>query len=83
MLRLHGTLIRQNLMLIDIPDFVSFVVALTKARCLAKDGGDPRLQLVVADLENQRKLMVETLTGMIPDDNDTVPADLSHYEEHS
>lgn len=67
---------------IDIPEFTTFVIDFMKAKCLAKDG-DPRYSDQVAALENQRKMMVDTLTQQVPDDDDQVVADMSFYNYSS
>lgn len=66
---------------IDIPEFVSFVLQHVKVRVYEKEG-HPNFEQATAELERQRQLMAETLTQMVPDDNDTIPMDTSHYEEH-
>jgi hypothetical protein len=65
----------------DIPEFANFIMQYMKVRCYEKEG-HPNLDFAVAALEKQRKLMVDTLTGMVPDGDDEVERDLSFYEEH-
>jgi len=67
--------------LVDIPEFYNFVIHYMKCKCLEKEG-DPRLETALMALEHQRKMMVDTLTQMIVDDDDTVVPDFSHYWEH-
>jgi hypothetical protein len=67
---------------IDIPEFANFVMQAMRVRCLQKEG-DPRLQDELAILQQQRKMMVDTLTDVVPDDDNTVQADFSAYEEHT
>ncbi len=69
--------------ILDIPEFSPFVIQWAKVRCLQKDGGDPRLMGEVETLVDLKKQMVETLTNAIPDDNDEIERDLSHYMEMS
>jgi hypothetical protein len=66
---------------IDIPEFINFVMMFMKVMCLAKEAGDPRLQLHIAGMESQRKLMVDTLSKMVPDNKDEIQADFSHYDQ--
>lgn len=66
----------------DIPEFVHFVMAFMKYKCLSKEG-HPNTELALSDLERQRQQMVSTLAGMVPDSNNEIEADLSHYREHS
>lgn len=67
---------------LDIPEFTTFVIDFMKAKCLAKDG-DPRYTEQVAALENQRKMMVDTLTQQVPDDDDFIVPDMSFYNQSS
>jgi hypothetical protein len=66
----------------DIPEFTSFVIQFAKVRCLEKEG-NPMVQKAIADLANYQKLMVETLSTMVPDGDNTVEMDTSFYEEMS
>lgn len=66
--------------IIDIPEFVTFLNQWVKCRILNKDG-DPRLAIEASLLEEQRKMLTDTLTQMQPDGDDEVEADFSHYEE--
>lgn len=68
---------------IDIPEFFTFLLWKVKTLCLSKDGIDPRLEKAELELERQRKLMVDTLTEMVLDDDNEIQGDLSHYTEHS
>lgn len=66
---------------LDIPEFANFVLSHMKCRLLMKEG-DPRVQLELVNLQNQRKLMIDTLTEMVPDeDSGEIDSDFSHYEE--
>lgn len=76
-----GTLMATEAALIDLPECMPFIFAHVKARVLAKDF-DPRLPMATGELQNQRKLMIDTLTEMVPDDDTTVLADLSFYHDH-
>lgn len=71
-----------NNTIIDIPEFVRFVIQYAKCRCLDKDG-DPRLAGATAVLGQLRQLMVETLTDAQPDDDNEVTPDFSSYNEMS
>jgi hypothetical protein len=68
---------------IDIPEFAQFIVTYMKAMCRAKENGGEMPADAAALVEQQRKLMIETLTQMVPDDDDTVEQDMSHYVEHN
>jgi hypothetical protein len=71
-----------NNLLVDIPQFATFVMQWVKCRCLEKDG-DPRLAGAVGILEQQRKQMQDTLVEMIPDLNTEIEPDFSSYQEMS
>lgn len=66
----------------DIPEFVHFVIAYTKLRCLEKEM-HPGTEYWVGHTERQRRLMVDTLANMIPDGETRVEPDMSTYEELS
>jgi hypothetical protein len=66
--------------IIDIPEFVSFVIAHAKVSCLQKEG-HPNLPIAIQNLEKQRQLMSETLTEMVPDQDNMIELDTTRYEE--
>lgn len=68
---------------LDIPEFANFVMAYMKAMCRAKENGGEMPSDAAALVQQQRKQMVDTLTEQVPDDDNTVQMDLSHYWEHS
>lgn len=76
-----GSLAASRATVVDIPEFSNFLMQFMKVRILAKEGG-PMLQENMAVLEQQRKMMVDTLTQMVPDNDDQIIPDLSHYYEH-
>jgi hypothetical protein len=53
-----------------------------KVRCVEKDG-DPRYEAMVAELQSQRKMMVDSLTEMIEDNDSEIQGDYSNYLELS
>jgi hypothetical protein len=67
---------------IDIPEFIAFVIQWMKVRCYEKEM-DPRYDGALAVLQQQRRMMVETLTEMVVDDDNIIPMDTSHYDEMS
>lgn len=81
-IRVAATTAIVNATLIDIPEFSTFIMEWVKANCLYKDG-DPRLSGTVAKLEQQRKMMVDTLVESEPDNDDQIEADFSWYNEMS
>lgn len=66
----------------DIPEFVNFVIKYAKVKCMEKET-NPNLSVGLADLEKERENMVSTLANMVPDANNQIEADFSHYYEHS
>jgi len=66
----------------DIPEFVHFVIAYTKLRCLEKEM-HPGTEYWANHTERQRRLMVDTLSNMVPDGETRVEPDMSTYEELS
>lgn len=64
----------------DIPEFVNFVIQFIKVRCYEKEG-HPNLQFAVGALQKQRELMIETLSDMVPDGDNSIEMDLTMYEE--
>lgn len=71
-----------NAMLVDIPEFATFLMQWVKCRCMEKEG-DPRLTGAVQTLEQQRKQMVDTLTEMVVDIDTEIQPDFTHYQEMS
>jgi hypothetical protein len=66
----------------DIPEFSRFVIEYIKMRCYEKEG-HPNLELAANLVEQQRKLMQETLSNMVPDADTAIEMDLDVYGEHS
>lgn len=67
----------------DIPESIDFVYAFVKAKCKQKENGGIMPQDAFAEVEQQRKMLVDTLTEMIPDDDNEVIKDMTFYEEMS
>jgi DNA-binding MltR family transcriptional regulator len=68
--------------LCDIPEFEDFIVSYAKAKLLSGEGnplGDGETELAAM----LKKLMVDTLSNRVPDDEDEIELDPSYYEEHS
>jgi len=66
----------------DIPEFYPFVVQYVKVMVYEKEM-HPNLDKAVAKLEKLTAKMRSTLAEMVPDEDNTVNPDLSHYWEHS
>lgn len=80
-IRVGATTAITNATLIDIPEFSTFIMQWVKCRVMGKE--DPRLAGELETLVMQKKEMVDTLTNAVPDDDDQIQADFSHYEECS
>lgn len=63
--------------------FINFIYAYVKARCKQKEAAGDMPQDARMELEMQRKLMVETLSNRIPDDDNEAIKDMSFYYEMS
>jgi len=64
----------------DIDEFERYILQSTKTECYFKDG-DPRA-IQSKQLEEQLKQdMINTLSNMVPDNNDEIPMDLSFYDD--
>ena len=66
----------------DIPEFVHFVIQYMKLKIYEKEG-NPNMGLAKTELEEQRRQMVSTLSSMVPDGDNEIEKDLSHYEDMS
>jgi hypothetical protein len=77
-----GTAAIQLATLVDISEYYEFIMQWMKVRCVEKDG-DPRYEAMVAELQSQRKMMVDSLTEMIEDNDSEIQGDYSNYLELS
>lgn len=66
----------------DIPEFSTFVIQWMKMRCYEKQG-DARFTAAIQMVDQQRGQMVETLSAMVPDGDNELEADVSHYRAMS
>lgn len=66
---------------IDIPEGINFIFQRVKCACRAKENGGSVPAGDAQALEQQRQLLVETLTGMKPDENNEAEMDLSFYAD--
>jgi hypothetical protein len=71
-----------NATLLDIPEFITYILQFVKCKCLSKEG-DPRFLSENQILMDQKKQMVDTLSEAIQDDDNEVQADFSFYNELS
>lgn len=77
-----GTAAIQQATILDIPEAYEFVMQWMKVRCVEKEG-DPRYEAMVAELQSQRKMAVDSLTEMIEDNDTEIQGDYAHYLELS
>jgi len=65
----------------DVPEFAEFVMNFCKVQATVKEG-HPKLDFFISELQRSRDLMVTTLTEMVPDGDNDIEMDMTHYEEH-
>lgn len=65
--------------MIDIPEFWNFIAQYVVVECLKKELGNPRLPEEKSKLEFVRQQMTDTLTEMIPDQDDEIEKDFDFY----
>lgn len=63
----------------DIPEFQSYLYAHVKLQVARKEKLGQDMQVAMAHLQSQKKLMEETLTSRTPDEDNLVAKDLSYY----
>ena len=73
----------QNATLIDIPEFSTYLVQYVKVCAAAKENGGVVPPAEAQKLVETKKQMIDSLTNAIPDDDDEILGDYSHYQEMS
>lgn len=68
---------------IDIPEFINFIYAFVKAKCKQKENAGTMPPDAAAEVEQQRQMMVSTLSYRVPDDDTEITKDVSFYQESS
>ncbi len=66
----------------DIPEFKQFIMDHIKVKVYGKDG-HYLLEKAAKDKEDTKTLMINTLTEMVPDADNEIQPDFSHYEVHT
>lgn len=67
---------------IDTPEeLISYIITFVKVECLKADLGNPLLAPMMQELERIRKVMVDTLTDLVHDTDNTIEPDFSHYRD--
>lgn len=77
-----GSLAASRAAVIDIPEFTSFVRQFVKVQIMSKEKA-PGYEDEVAKLDAYKTLMTDTLSTMIPDDNNLMSQDVSFYRGHN
>lgn len=67
----------------DIPESINFIYSYVKGKCKQKENAGAMPADAAAEIEQQRKLLVETLTNMVPDDDNQIEKDMTFYNEMS
>lgn len=67
----------------DIPEGASFIIQFMKVRCLEKLKDFTALEEAKQILIDRKKMLVESLTERVPDNQDEIPLDLQFYMEHN
>lgn len=65
----------------DIPEFEDFVLADAKFRCMFKDFANPIRADLKQEMEEQKELMIQSLTNRQPDDQTDIRGDMTHYDD--
>lgn len=66
---------------IDIPQFYPYIKASLAYKCSLKEM-TPKFDDIVKEFKYQRDQLINTLTEKVPDDDNEITQDLSHYNQH-
>lgn len=67
----------------DIPECIDFMYAYVKGQCLKKENSGLMPPEAQEQIERQRRLLVDVLTNMVPDDDNKIVQDQTWYKETS
>ena len=67
----------------DIPEAANYVIQYAKEQCLAKENGGVSPPGAISKTNMFKQLMVESLTEMVPDEDNLIDPDTSFYEDFS
>lgn len=67
----------------DMSESLDFIYAFVKMRCLTKENAGVCPEDALRAMEMQKKLMIDTLTNRVPDDDNKVIMNFDFYEEMS
>lgn len=66
---------------IDFPEFWHFIAQHVVVNCLKKEIGNSRLAVEIETLKELKEQMHSTLANMVPDQDDEIEKDVSHYND--
>jgi hypothetical protein len=72
---------QSNADFIDFPEFWYFIAQHVVVNCLKKEIGNPRLAVEIEALKELKQQMHDTLANMVPDQDDEIEKDVSHYND--
>lgn len=67
---------------VDIPEAQNFILAYLRYKCMSKEG-HPLMPDAKEQLDKEEQLLVETLTSMVPDEDNQIQIDTSFYDDFS
>jgi hypothetical protein len=67
---------------VDIPEAQNFILAFLRYKCMAKEG-HPLMADAKEALVKEEQLLVDTLTSMVPDEDNQIQIDTSFYDDFS
>lgn len=65
---------------LDIPEALNFIITYVKLECLRREG-NPGQASMQGERERQRTLLIESLSDMVPDEDNEIQIDTSFYDE--
>jgi hypothetical protein len=67
----------------DVPEGINYIFAHMKKSCLAKENLGTAPPDAIAALEKQEQLVTNALQNRVPDDDNEIQLDMSHYQDHT
>jgi hypothetical protein len=67
---------------VDIPEAQNYILAFLRYKCMAKEG-HPLMADAKEQLAIEEQLLVDTLTSMVPDEDNQIQIDTSFYDDFS
>lgn len=78
----HANTLTTDSDILDIPEANNYILQYVKVRCMEKEQ-NPMLQKAMADLAEEKQLLISTLAAMVPDAENDIEADFQPYWEMS